>query len=53
LIDSVLANNGNPAGGGKERLPVRGRVGGRSALLLCAGQRPITVSQTSNRSFCS
>jgi prepilin-type N-terminal cleavage/methylation domain-containing protein len=50
LIDSVLANNGNPAGSGKSGYRFVGA--GTPASYYVQGN-PITIGQTGNRSFCS
>ena len=50
LIDSVLANNGNPAGSGKSGYKF---VGAGAAGGYYVQGNPITIGQTGNRSFCS
>jgi type IV pilus assembly protein PilA len=50
LIDSVVANNGNPAGTGKSGYLFVGAGAGGGYYVQ---GNPITVGQTGNRSFCS
>ena len=50
LIDSVLANNGNPAGSGKSGYLFVGAGAGGGYYIQ---GNPITVGQTGTRSFCS
>ena len=50
LIDSVLANNGNPAGTGKSGYRFAGT--GAAGAYYVQGN-PINVGQTGTRSFCS
>ena len=50
LIDSVLANNGNPPGSGKSGYLF---VGAGAAGGYYVQGNPITIGQTGNRSFCS
>ena len=50
LIDSVLANNGNPAGSGKSGYLFVGAGAGGGYYIQ---GNPITIGQTGNRSFCS
>jgi prepilin-type N-terminal cleavage/methylation domain-containing protein len=56
LIDSVLANNGNPAGSGKSGFSFTGvgtaGAGGLNTTYYVQGN-PLTLNQTGNRSFCS
>ena len=52
LIDSVLANNGNPAGSGKSGFLFVGASANAGSSYYVQGN-PITVGQTGNRSFCS
>jgi len=52
LIDSVLANNGNPAGSGKSGFLFVGASANAGSSYYVQGN-PITIGQTGNRSFCS
>ena len=56
LIDSVLANNGNPAGGGKSGYKFStgtGTVAGGVNVGYVILAKPTTVNQTGIRAFCS
>jgi type IV pilus assembly protein PilA len=53
LIDSVLANNGNPAGAGKSGYLFRAAAAGAGNTSYWASGEPITANQTGVRSFCS
>jgi type IV pilus assembly protein PilA len=56
LIDSVLANNGNPAGSGKSgyRFTLTpGVTAGPVVLQYTAQAQPLVVNQTGTRAFCS
>ena len=56
LIDSVVANNGNPAGGGKSGYNFStgaGTVAGGVNVGFTALAVPITINQTGIRAFCS
>jgi len=50
LIDSVLANNGNPAGTGKSGYNFTGTG---TATTYWANGKPITANQTGVRAFCA
>jgi prepilin-type N-terminal cleavage/methylation domain-containing protein len=52
LIDSVLANNGNPAGSGKSGYNFVGASANGGTGYYIQGN-PIAVGQTGTRSFCS
>jgi type IV pilus assembly protein PilA len=52
LIDSVLANNGNPAGSGKSGYLFVGASANAGTSYYVQGN-PIKIGQTGNRSFCS
>jgi hypothetical protein len=52
LIDSVLANNGNPAGAGKSGYNFIGASENGGTSYYVSGE-PITAGQTGTRSFCS
>jgi prepilin-type N-terminal cleavage/methylation domain-containing protein len=52
LIDSVLANNGNPAGKGKSGYLFVGASANAGSSYYVEGS-PITVGQTGTKSFCS
>jgi type IV pilus assembly protein PilA len=52
LIDSVLANNGNPPGSGKSGYLFVGASANGGSSYYVQGN-PITVGQTGTRSFCS
>ena len=56
LIDSVLANNGNPAGGGKSGYKFTtgtGTIAGGVNVGYVALAVPITINQTGIRAFCA
>lgn len=56
LLDSVVANNGNPAGGGKSGYMFStgaGTVAGGVNVGFTALAVPITINQTGIRAFCS
>jgi type IV pilus assembly protein PilA len=57
LIDSVLANNGNPSGGGKSGYSFTIATGAAQAggvyVQYASNATPLTVNQTGIRSFCS
>jgi len=50
LIDSVLANNGNPAGNGKSGYTFSGTG---TATTYWVSAKPITANQTGVRAFCA
>jgi len=56
LIDSVLANNGNPAGSGKSGYTFNtgaGTVSNTLAIGYTVQARPVTINQTGIRGFCA
>ena len=56
LIDSVLANNGNPAGGGKSGYffaSGTGTIAGGVNVGYTVSATPITINQTGIRGFCA
>jgi len=56
LIDSVLANNGNPAGGGKSGysfVAAAGTVAGGIAVGYTTSATPLTINTTGIRGFCA
>jgi len=56
LIDSVLANNGNPAGGGKSGYTFStgtGTVAGGVNVGYVVLAVPLTINQTGIRAFCA
>src|SRR5213075_3317783 len=56
VIDSVLSNNGNPAGSGKSGYSFTtgaGTVSGGVAVGYTILARPLTVNQTGIRAFCA
>jgi hypothetical protein len=56
LIDSVLANNGNPAGGGKSGYSFSsgaGTVAGGALVGYTIKAIPLSVNQTGIRGFCA
>jgi type IV pilus assembly protein PilA len=56
LIDSVLANNGNPAGGGKSGYSFKtgtGTIAGGVNVGYVIVGVPLTINQTGIRGFCS
>jgi type IV pilus assembly protein PilA len=56
LIDSVLANDGNPAGGGKSGykfIATAGTVAGGVNVGYVVNAQPITINQTGIRAFCA
>jgi type IV pilus assembly protein PilA len=56
LIDSVLANDGNPAGGGKSGylfVATAGTVAGGVNVGYVVNAQPITINQTGIRAFCA
>jgi len=53
LIDPVLANNGQPAGGGKSGYAFVATASGTGNVQYVATAIPMVVNQTGNRSFCS